>query len=221
MLTQWFDHPPPSQPPSHEEWQTAGLRETSAFIHGLLSAEIHDVGAGNVILGGLSQGCAAALIALLTWQGEPLGAAFGMCGWLPFCAQMAELANPASNEGEGDDADPFERCGGDEAVEPVAQAVAFLCEELGMDVERSGSAMSFQRTPLFLGHGILDEKVPLELGRRAASCLRGMGMSVEWKEYIGLAHWYSGPMLGDLVKFLQNAGGVHMQGEECLDNSFV
>ena len=134
---------------------------------------------------------------------------------------MAELANPASNDGEGDDADPFERCGGEEAVEGVAQAVAFLCEELGMDVEHNGSAMSFQRTPLFLGHGILDEKVPLELGRGAASCLKGMGMSVEWKEYTGLAHWYSGPMLGDLVKFLGNARDAHMEGEECLDNSFV
>ena len=63
--------------------------------------------------------------------------------------------------------------------------------------------MSFQRTPLFLGHGTDDEKVFLHLGREAASCLRILGMQVFWTEYEGLAHWYSAAMLRDLVDFLQ------------------
>lgn len=53
-------------------------KETWIMLHGRGS------NAQNVILGGLSQGCAAALIATLLWDGEPLAAAFGMCGWLPY-----------------------------------------------------------------------------------------------------------------------------------------
>lgn len=40
-----------------------GLRETSEWLHVLLSQEIEKVGADNVALVGLSQGCAATLIA--------------------------------------------------------------------------------------------------------------------------------------------------------------
>lgn len=36
-----------------------GVRETSGYSHGLLGEAINKVGAKNVILGGLSQGCAA------------------------------------------------------------------------------------------------------------------------------------------------------------------
>lgn len=45
-------------------------------------------------LGGLSQGRAAMLISLLTWTGEPLGALFGLCGWLPFEQHMTKIVRP-------------------------------------------------------------------------------------------------------------------------------
>ena len=182
--------------------QIEGLRESSAYIHRLLREEIEIVGAGNVVLGGLSQGCAASLVAFLTWEGEPLGAAFGMCGWLPFRMQMEEIARPQYDEDDEDD--PFERSGQEEEADPPAQAVRFLCEEIGASVTQP--SMSFQRTPLFMGHGTEDEKVFMSLGREAANCLRVLGMQVSWTEYEALAHWYSPAMLGDLVDFLQGLG---------------
>ncbi len=198
-INQWFDYWSLTQPTEREELQIEGLRESSAYIHSLLREEIEIVRAGNVVLGGLSQGCAASLVALLMWEGEPLGAAFGMCGWLPFREQMEEIARP---QYDGDDEDdPFERSSQSEQFDPPAQAIKFLCEEVGASVVQP--SMSFQRTPLFLGHGTEDEKVLLHLGREAASCLRTLGMHVSWTKYEGLAHQYSAAMLRDLVHFLQ------------------
>lgn len=75
--------------------------------------------------------------------------------------------------------------------------------ELGISV--SNPSMAFQRIPLFLGHGMEDEKVPLHLGQEAASYLKAMGMNVSGREYKGLAHWYSPAMLGDLIDSLQKS----------------
>ena len=84
LVHQWFDNWSLHTPTVKEELQIQGLRETSQFIHGLLRREIALVGAENVVLGGLSQGCAAGLIAMLLWDRDPLAAVFGMCGYLPF-----------------------------------------------------------------------------------------------------------------------------------------
>ncbi|KAL2012175.1 hypothetical protein VTN00DRAFT_4893 [Thermoascus crustaceus] len=100
IITQWFDnwaHTPQEAETARqrEGLQIDGLRETSAYLHGLLRREIGLLGEGgerNVILGGLSQGCAASLIALLLWDGKPLAAAVGMCGWLAFRRQMEDVA---------------------------------------------------------------------------------------------------------------------------------
>lgn len=61
-----------------------GLRQSVEFVHGLLREEIEAVGRENVVLWGLSQGCATSLVSLLIWEGAPFAATVGMCGWLPF-----------------------------------------------------------------------------------------------------------------------------------------
>ena len=203
-INQWFDYSSLTEPTDEreEELQIEGLRESSAYIHSLLREEIAIVGAGNVLLGGLSQGCAASLVALLMWEGESLGAAFGMCGWLPFRKQMEEIIARPQYDTNDDEDDPFERPGqGREESDPPTQAIEFLHDEVGSSGVQP--SMSFQRTPLFLGHGTEDEKVSLHLGVEAASCLRILGMQVSWTQYEGLAHWYSAAMLSDLVDFLQ------------------
>lgn len=67
-----------------EDLMIEGLSKSVEFIHALLRKEIESVGAPNVVLWGLSQGCATSLTALLTWDGEAFGAVVGICGWLPF-----------------------------------------------------------------------------------------------------------------------------------------
>jgi len=234
IITQWFDNwelAPAEAPTSRaqererEDLLIDGLRETSAYLHSLLRREIEllgdNGGAGNVVLGGLSQGCAASLIALLLWDGEPLAAAVGMCGWLPFRRQMEDIARGVEavkdSEIEDEGFNPFASDSGDgddDGLDPPSRAVAYLREEL--EIEGSSSSSSsfqsskkwpFQRTPLFLGHGVEDGKVPVHLGREARSCLGVMGVDVSWKEYEGLGHWYSGEMLRDLVDFIRKRTG--------------
>ncbi|KAL8846482.1 MAG: hypothetical protein Q9221_008426 [Calogaya cf. arnoldii] len=210
-ICQWFDNGSLTTPDERTEWQVQGLRESCVYIHSLLRNAIDQVGAKNVVLGGLSQGCATALIALLTWDGEPIAAGFGMCGWLPFRKQIEDILI-ADERVEGDahgmsEDDVFERegDGGGEGGHAAAKAIAFLKEELEME-EIDGS-MAVRRIPLFLGHGVEDERVPVGLGREAAGSVERMGARVEWREYEGLGHWYSAEVLCDLVKNLKETTG--------------
>jgi predicted esterase len=62
-------------------------------------------------------------------------------------------------------------------------------------------------TPVFLGHGVDDGTVDVELGRQARTVLEGLGMEVEWKEYKGAeleGHWIKVPEeMDDIVRFLK------------------
>lgn len=216
LTHQWFDSwkldPPAAE---REELQVGGLRETTMYLHQLVRAEICLVpgGARDVVLGGLSQGCAASLVALLLWEGEELGAAVGMCGRLPFAGGLMGEVRDKKREEEDCEVlgfDPFEADsrGGDEAGggavdSPAERAVAWLREQLGLPAPRVTPArLPAQSIPIFLGHGARDGKVSIELGRRAAECLGELGAGVCWKEYDDLGHWYSGDLLKDLVLFL-------------------
>ncbi|CAJ2513118.1 Uu.00g012370.m01.CDS01 [Anthostomella pinea] len=228
---QWFDNwklDPPAT--DREDLQIPGLRETTTYLHGLLRDEIALVpgGAAKVVLGGLSQGCAAALTALLLWdsegRGAPRVAAFGMCGWLPYARRMSEQVEMdmardgvGGMDGDDDSFDPFQRDepGGeattsDEATEPFALAVGWLRDELGVVAKGTTSSpeeTGLQTVPLCLGHGVLDDKVSVVLGQKASRCLTELGIRVRWNEYESLAHWYSGPMLRDIVDFLHAETG--------------
>lgn len=220
---QWFDNwkldPPATE---REELQIEGLRRTIKYLHQLLRTEIATVpgGARNVVLGGLSQGCAASLVALLLWEGEDLGAVVGMCGRLPFTEAL--MAAGRGKEDKQDDYgalgfDPFavDECVDDKMSDlvlrtPVKRAVGWLREELDLPaLQLPSELLPVQRLPIFLGHGGQDEKVSVELGRRASECLEMLGARVCWKEYGDLGHWYSSDMLTDLVQFLVRVLSIH------------
>ena len=210
FINQWFDNWTLDKPLKKEELQIEGLRETSAYIHGLLQKENAIVGAKNVVLGGLSQGCAASLVSLLIWEGEPFAAQFGMCGWIPFRTHIADNVSLDEMSDKADDGepDPFARDPEDslEELSPAAQAVAYLREELDLPA-KSKPSMAFQHVPLFLGHGVDDEKVPFSQGKDTVDLMKCLGIDVTWKEYEGLAHWYSSAMLGHLVGWLREKTG--------------
>lgn len=231
VINQWFDCWSLENPAARAELQIEGLRETTVYIHGLLREEIALVGARNVALWGLSQGCAAALVSLLTWGGEPLAAAVGMCGWLPFRELLEEtFRDSAVSATNVNDEDPFSRSdeecnsGVENSLSPIQnmednprmgdqlrrmKTLTRLSEELDVPVTRPQCPMSFQRTPLFLGHGTEDDKVPFALGQETARFLHStMAMEVvQWRQYDGLGHWYSKEMLSDIVSFAQEKSG--------------
>lgn len=220
---QWFNNwklDPPAT--AREDLQAPGLRETTAYLHGLLRDEAAAVpgGASSVVLGGLSQGCAAALVSLLLWEGEPFAAVFGMCGWLPYATRLSEQMSAASVEEmgseQGDDTDggkvdedafdPFER--GDDSdtkSDPPTRAMNWLREEIQLERSQPKSAvLVFKDIPVFLRHGVEDDRVSVVLGRAASRCVRDLGVEADWKEYEQLGHWYSAGMLHDVVSFIRS-----------------
>ncbi|KAK8086259.1 hypothetical protein PG994_001233 [Apiospora phragmitis] len=216
LTHQWFDNwdlDPPTI--KREELQNPGLRETTAYLHQLLRAEIESVPGGvkNIFLGGLSQGCAASLIALLLWDGDPLGAFVGMCGWLPYAYRLSGLIQAGTEEKGADAFDPFQRDedeedeSQDEAIvpeRPIDEAVTWLREQIDQECGNriTRKQIGPDMTPVFLGHGVLDDKVGVVLGRMTRNTLTKLGLQVTWGEYEDLGHWYSKEMLRDLTDFL-------------------
>lgn len=147
-IHQWFDNYSLEDPNTRTELQVEGLEETGCFLRELVDEEVRLLreghandandasavgdGYGRVVIGGVSQGCAAAVFCLLGGfsslskeedggdDGEtrqsPLGGFIGMSGWLPFEREIAGLLN---GESEDDDDDPFSHNDEDEDDVPA------------------------------------------------------------------------------------------------------
>ncbi|KAF2434075.1 alpha/beta-hydrolase [Tothia fuscella] len=210
LTHQWFDNWSLDRPEYRQELQNEGLRESSKFVHSLLQKEIDIVGAPNVILIGLSQGCATSLISLLTWEGQPIAGMLGMCGWLPLREMMAQNI---SDPGEEDNPFGVEEDGMSEnpKLAKLGETAVFLKQELELEEDDDHGSSPFsiplQHIPVFLGHGDEDVKVPCELGRKASKFLQDLEIRVEWNEYKKLGHWYSADMLRDMVRFIHTIPG--------------
>jgi predicted esterase len=210
---QWFDNWHLEDRTKRQDLQREGLRASSAYIHSLLQKEIEIVGKENVVLWGLSQGCATSLTALLTWDSVPFAAVVEMCGWLPFANLLEEIAGGNDSEFSSD---PFSAGDEDEdditgslsssssygaaKIDLQTQAIMFLRDEI--EIEGKGG-MAFQKIPVFLGHVTENERVTIELGREAKTCLELVGADVQMVEYKGCGHWYSEEMLRDIFEFLR------------------
>ncbi|KAF2751822.1 phospholipase/carboxylesterase family protein-like protein [Sporormia fimetaria CBS 119925] len=210
---QWFDNWSLTEPELKQHIQVQGLRETSAYLHGILQREIELVGEKNVVLMGLSQGCAASLVSTLLWKGEAFGGVVGMCGYLPFRKGMLEEVEGERNHVEDDDEEDNlfgkEEEGPHSGRSDIDRAAEWLREELQADsqADEHGKSAVMLSIPVFMGHGREDEKVPCDIGKMAADFLRGLSVNVEWREYDGLGHWYSEDMLSDVVSFLKGLDG--------------
>ncbi|KAF9876060.1 acyl-protein thioesterase [Colletotrichum karsti] len=205
VINQWYDGSG-----DWEETVLGGAGETVAFLRGLLAEEAAVVGgAGRVVLGGFSQGCAAALLCLLLWESEePLGGVVGMCGMLPMGGVLGDVLRGADDlVGEEEDdvfasTSPFDDDGDQASASPVLQALNLLREEVGLQKLGRDSESRLEHIPVFLGHGTADENVPVQYGQDASRVLQMMQYDVTFKSYQGLDHWYSTEMMSDVVRFL-------------------
>ncbi|KAF8242698.1 alpha/beta-hydrolase, partial [Wilcoxina mikolae CBS 423.85] len=202
-INQWFDIASLPDPSHREELQLDGVRESAEFIHALIATEVQaGVLPRNIVVGGLSQGCAMALMVMLTSEVR-LGAVVGMSGWLPFRGRMEDVLLDNGDDGGvlfGNDDDEEEEEGKDNNKSLPLQTLEFLCEYL--DMESSGGCCL--ETPVFLGHGEKDEKVSCELGLEAGKMLGLLGVDVTWKVYEDFGHWYKVPdEIDDVIAFLR------------------
>jgi len=203
VLTQWFDMCSLDDRSLREDVQIEGLVESVKYIRGVLSEELKAVPATNIVLGGLSQGCAMSLMLLLSLE-FPIGAYVGMSGRLPFHKDICDIINNATVPDENvtfEDEHAAEQS-------PAIQALSFVRELLELSDGDGESAVTRNAlaTPVFLGHGAMDEKVPCRLGEQAASGLTLLGLRVTWKSYPDLGHWYQVPEeIDDIFEFLSVA----------------
>ncbi|KAK6331870.1 hypothetical protein TWF718_002409 [Orbilia javanica] len=219
-INQWFDIYDINNQTYREHLQVDGLQETTAFVHGLIEEEIRNgIPADRIVVGGLSQGCAASLYAMLCYK-QRLGGYFGMCGWLPFAKYVEEfVGTPLSEDGTKID-DVFGASEDEEGTtfedkeevdtkenkkDPAFEAIGFLKDNITFPKSQEDTLAVFQ-TPVFLGHGVLDEKVPFRLGEQARDALVGLGFKTTWKAYDDLGHWYKVPDEIDHIRdFLRDA----------------
>ena len=237
-INQWFDNFSLEDPSERQELQYEGLKETAEFMYELVRHEASLLGGvGNVIIGGLSQGCAMALIVLLSFAGsgaasdegkctgkpgkEFLGGFIGMSGWLPFAQDIASAALPTFQGGDEGNDDPFgeppvsqdlaERFDVDESMLARQLRVANFVRDIVdlAPLEGQTSQTRLHHTPCFLGHGTADEKVSFHLGEESRDTLRQLGLNVTWKQYDELGHWYKVPdELNDIACFLREDVGL-------------
>ncbi|KAF3481154.1 choline kinase [Arthroderma uncinatum] len=190
-LAAWFDIYSLSNISEQQDLQVEGLRESTLYILEILSREI-DLLEGRserLALGGMSQGMATALWALLCSPGQVkmrIGAFVGMCGWLPFANEIQNIEYP--NE-----------------TLPKFLLDTIRCEE--QHQASTAETETMLSTPVLLLHGVDDVWVDVELGRQAHRSLAKLGMKVEWNEHSGAdndGHWVKEPEGFDaIVDFLK------------------
>ncbi|KAK8238211.1 Alpha/Beta hydrolase protein [Phyllosticta capitalensis] len=232
-LNQWFDNFSLADPSLRQEEQRAGLSATSADLAHLVRREARLVGGlDRVVVGGLSQGCAAALVFFLGFhhhgdegeeeeeeeeeealQEDALGGFFGMSGWLPFAG---ELDPRKWREGEGEGAPENDTTA--EEVEPdcVMPKRQTKAADKAREITRlpplpslgPAESPAFARTPIFIGHGRHDDLVSMRLGEQARDVLLTLGCDVRWEDY-DEGHWWREPeQMDHLVEFLRDVVGV-------------
>ncbi|KAG8412955.1 hypothetical protein J3458_013378 [Metarhizium acridum] len=201
MLTQWFDIARLEDPSYRKERQLDGLAESAREILDIIATELQKVQPQNLIIGGLSQGCAMSLAVLLSLE-HPIGGYIGMSGYLTY---QDELESAVQDDVDSDD--PFARPGeSQDATEQASPVKAQVVERdlLGLPLlDCPSQEKTACQTPVFLGHGVADDKVPCVLGEAAAQLMRNAGYQVEWKCYENQGHWYKIPdEIDDICSFI-------------------
>ncbi|KAI0131413.1 Alpha/Beta hydrolase protein [Daldinia grandis] len=213
-LAAWFEAHSLTDVTARQDLQIPGIRESVQHLCTILNDEIVrlDGFADRVILGGISQGAAIAIWVLLC-QDMParrLGAFVGVSTWLPFAANIESFLSPSAiNHDHNARNTSLASSEADSFLESMMGALRRALPD-------SSVRQSFLSTPVFLGHGIDDAYVDIELGRQARHVLTQIGFEVEWKNYTGAdqeGHWLKVPEeVDDIVHFLR----TRMLGNVCI-----
>ncbi|KAI3338720.1 lysophospholipase II [Ustulina deusta] len=71
--------------------------------------------------------------------------------------------------------------------------------------EDTSDGKSSRSTPVFLGHSIDDEVVPIKNGRDLRDTLQSRRLQVEWREYEDGGHWVNEPQgVDDIARFINS-----------------
>ena len=188
-MDEWFDIYSLTDPSTQEELQVEGLRDSIKHILNIIDKEVELVLPGNIVLLGISQGCATAIHALLAGQ-HRLGGFIGIAGWMPFRKHFVDLAGSRNDR---------------------ASLSTFYADTLGLtgasqsNVCRSNPQQN-NVIPALLCHCTDDDVVDVELGHQLRDALMspGLDINVTYKEFVPGGHWIPCPDGFDsIVEFLR------------------
>lgn len=202
QISQWFDLWSLENPEERKELQLEGLRESIATILDTIGSEaalFSPFSPDRIILAGISQGCATAMLALLSSQYRICGF-LGLCSWLPLSPEIDHLATYA-DEGRR------------------SLLITDIQSLYNLDLTNSETHGRIEKaelplqTPVFLSHSKDDPVVPIRNGVRLRQNLKRLGMSVIWKEYEAGGHWVHEPQgVDDIVDFLREITKMSSRG---------
>ncbi|TDZ24197.1 Acyl-protein thioesterase 1 [Colletotrichum orbiculare MAFF 240422] len=207
-LPAWFEAHSLTDPTARQDLQVDGLCESIDYVSHVVQDEIRRLGGDQkrLVLGGISQGAAVGMWALLCHrdQATGLGGFFATSTWLPFAAGVEQvLAGQQTRQSDGTAA--AAAAANTRLDDMILSKMATVAGGL------HGSVL--QTTPILMGHGVDDAYVDVELGRQAAQILEQGGGRVEWKEYEGAeeeGHWFKVPDgMDDIRDFLERIAQVH------------
>lgn len=223
IISQWFDVWDIQTPKEKEELMIPGLQESIKQIMDLVEEEAQSVPLERIILGGISQGCATAILTLLS-SGMHLGGFIGLCSWLPFEEKIVKVPVELSQDVR-EVSSQVQRILGIETPQnakddqPRNNTITASSETSADTAENSQctslsrtSTHPVVRTPIFLAHAHDDEIVPFSMGTRLQKGIRAMGFDVIFKEYHDGGHWIH-PREGvdDISAFLHDVLGLSGQ----------
>ncbi|KAG0651908.1 Aspyridones efflux apdF [Hyphodiscus hymeniophilus] len=90
IISQWFDVWDIKNPEKKQDLMIPGIQESVEEILKVIKKESEIVPQERIILGGISQGCATAMISFLS-SGLSLGGFIGLSSWLPFQSDFADI----------------------------------------------------------------------------------------------------------------------------------
>ncbi len=213
-LFEWFDVYSLTNPSIEEELQIDGLRESVAFIQGLVDDEVRIFGPAahdRIILGGISQGCGVAITALLSGMCG-IRAFVGFNGWMPLIGRVRKVISEATLQLN---VLQRQRC---EGLATALRASLELNEEATLhppgdllDDRPVEPESGHLHTLIHLSHTADDHVIDIASGKEMRETLVDLGMcNVDWKEYETGGHWITEPEgFEDLVEFLSEIVWVY------------
>lgn len=194
----WFEAHSLTDITSRQDLQIAGIKNSVACVQSILDDELARLGGRKekLVISGISQGGAIAMLTLLGRGGLACGAAFVTNTWLPFAENIARILPTSEDQAVTDRVRDAEYGG-------------FVQELISKSAKLDQSSEDLP--PVFFGHGVDDAFVDVSLGRQARDVLIKAGFSVDWREYSGAdleGHWYKVPeQLEDIKGFLDTLFG--------------
>lgn len=218
-LVEWFDIYSLTEPSLEEELQIDGLSKSVAFMQRLVKEEarlLGPTGHDRVVLGGISQGCAVAVTALMTGMCG-IGAFVGFNGWMPLADSIQEAV---FKTGKSDNDAPRKRK--HELVADVLRSSLSLSDEGDLhpggvsDKPSTRPEARLLQIPVFLSHTADDNLIEIGLGKEMHGTLVQLGLhTVVWKEYQTGGHWIPEPDgFEDIVEFLHGTFDYQEEPQE-------